>query len=284
KVKRLLDGEEFDLDAVIDARIERRSGHTPSEKIYWRRNKIERNVAVVLLVDLSLSTDERIERESVRLAREAPTDRSRRMAQKRIIDLEREGVVLFIEALEQIGDTYGIYGFSGSGREDVQFYTIKDTQEPLTERVRRRVDKVTPLQGTRMGPAIRHAISKLEKTEAKTKILIMLSDGRPQDRDYGTLPWDPEALPRNFLRSGDYGMIAVSRDALMLDEKEYAVHDTKQALNEAKTKNITPFCISVDKQGHDYLKAMCGDIGYEVVSDIESLPRRLPALYRRLTT
>ncbi|MCL6648167.1 MAG: hypothetical protein K6U89_07535, partial [Chloroflexi bacterium] len=73
-------------------------------------------------------------------------------------------------------------------------------------------------------------------------------------------------------------------EALMLDEKEYAVHDTKAALNEARTKGITPFCISVDKQGHDYLKAMCGDIGYEVVSEVAMLPKRLPTLYRRLTT
>ncbi|MBI4497124.1 MAG: hypothetical protein HY689_04395 [Chloroflexi bacterium] len=283
KVKRLVDGEEFDLDAVVDARVERRAGHTPSDKIYWRRHKVERDVAVALLLDMSLSTDERIERDAARVAQAAQSERARRAAMKRIIDLEREGLVLFIEALEQIGDAYGIYGFSGSGRDDVQFYIIKDVEEPLSDRIKQRIDRIAPLQGTRMGPAIRHTITKLGKTEARTKILIVLSDGRPQDRDYGTLPWDPDTLPRSFLRPGDYSLL-INRDAMMWDEKEYAVHDTKQALNEAKAKNITPFCISVDKQGHDYLKTMCGDIGYEVVSDIESLPRRLPSLYRKLTT
>ena len=86
------------------------------------------------------------------------------------------------------------------------------------------------------------------------KILILVSDGRPQDHGYG-------------------------RDRT---EKEYAVHDTKQALNEAKRQGITPFLITVDKEGHDYLKQMCDDIGYEVVDDIASLPRRLPTLYRHL--
>ena len=106
-----------------------------------------------------------------------------------------------------------------------------------------------------MGPAIRHATHKLQLTDAKVKILFLLSDGRPQDHGYG-------------------------RDRT---EKEYAIHDTKQALNEAKRVGITPFALTVDRAGHDYLKTMCEDMGYEVVADIESLPSRLPQLYRRLT-
>ena len=173
---------------------------------------------------------------------------------KRIIDLEKEASVLIVEALEAIGDAYGIYGFSGYGRENVEFHVIKDLDERFDDDVRRRIDKIEPIRSTRMGPAIRHTISKLNDYDAKVKILILVSDGRPQDHGYG-------------------------RDRT---EKEYAVHDTKQALNEAKRDGITPFLITVDKEGHDYLKQMCDDIGYEVVSDIESLPRRLPSLYKAL--
>ena len=86
------------------------------------------------------------------------------------------------------------------------------------------------------------------------KILILVSDGRPQDEEYGR----------------DRG------------EKEYAVHDTKRALLEAKRQRITPFLITVDSAGHDYLRHLCDDMGYELVADIESLPRRLPKLYRHL--
>jgi nitric oxide reductase NorD protein len=87
------------------------------------------------------------------------------------------------------------------------------------------------------------------------KILFLVSDGRPQDHGYG-------------------------RDRT---EKEYAIHDTKQALVEARRKGITPFALTVDKEGHDYLGQMCEDMGYEVLADIEALPSRLPTLYRRLT-
>jgi nitric oxide reductase activation protein len=269
KMKRLYDGEEFDLDAVIDYVVERRTGNSPSEKVYWRRNKIERDVAVSFLLDMSASTDEEINRRDRKFSDDDMDDDPRRYltwwAQKkarenanpakRIIDLEKESIVLLIEALETIGDTYGVFGFSGYGRESVEYYVIKDLLEPYGERIRKRIDKITPIRSTRMGPAIRHTISKLDQHDAKIKILFLVSDGRPQDHGYG-------------------------RDRT---EKEYAIHDTKMALNEAKRKGIVPFCLTVDRAGHDYLKTMCEDIGYEVVADIESLPSRLPTLYRKLT-
>lgn len=269
KIKRQQDGDELELDAVIEAMVDKRSGTSPSEKVYLRRNKVQRDVAVVFLLDMSASTAEAID-ESRRLADEwdAPDDpleymfwlRSRRgegvrRSYKRIVDLEKESLVLLIHALETIGDTYGIYGFSGYGRENVDFFVIKDLQEALSEKVKRRIDKVSPLQATRMGPAIRHAVAKLDRLDARTKFLILISDGRPQDRGY-------------------------SREGV---EKEYALHDTRISLIEARRKGITPFCLTVDKEGHDYLRAMCQDMGYEVLADIHSLPRRLPALYRRLT-
>ncbi|MBI2855644.1 MAG: hypothetical protein HYX93_02220, partial [Chloroflexi bacterium] len=259
RMKRMQDGDEFELDAIIEAVIDRRSGITPSEKVYTRRNKVQRDVAVVFLLDMSASTAEAID-ESRRLADEwdAPTDpleymfwlRTRRgeggvrRSYKRIVDLEKESLVLLIQALETIGDAYGIYGFSGYGRENVDFYVIKDIKEALSDRVKRRIDKVSPLQATRMGPAIRHAIAKLERQEARTKFFFLISDGRPQDRGY-------------------------SREGV---EKEYAIHDTKVALTEARQKGITPFCLTVDKEGHDYLRTMCQDMGYEVLADIHALP------------
>ena len=154
-----------------------------------------------------------------------------------------------------IGDTYGIYGFSGYGRDNVEFYVIKDIAERFGERIKRRLDKISPLHATRMGAAIRHAITKLAPHSATTKLLFLFSDGRPQDRGYS--------------RPGA--------------EQEYAVHDTHMALLEAKQQGITPFCLTVDKAGHDYLQAMCGDLGYEVLDEIALLPARLPMLYRALT-
>jgi len=269
KIYRLVDGEDLDLNAALEAWADLRMSVPPDDKIYWQRNRAKRDVAVVFLLDMSASTAEAIdEGRQVVDDRDAPDDpveymvwlRRRREGlvrrnYKRIIDLEKESTALLIQALESIGDTYGIYGFSGYGRENVEFYVIKDIDEGFGDKVRRRIDKITPLHATRMGAAIRHAITKLEHQDAATKILFLISDGRPQDRGY-------------------------SREGV---EKEYAVHDTHMALLEAKRKQITPFCLTVDKAGHDYLKSMCGDMGYEVLGEIWALPERLLMLYRKLT-
>ena len=269
KIYRLIDGEDIDLNAAIEAWADLRMQVPPDDKIYWHRNRARRDVAVVFLLDMSASTAEAIdEGRQVVDDRDAPDDpveymvwlRRRREGlvrrnYKRIIDLEKESTSLLIQALESIGDTYGIYGFSGYGRENVEFYVIKDIAEGFGDKIKRRIDKITPLHATRMGAAIRHAITKLENQDATTKILFLISDGRPQDRGY-------------------------SREGV---EKEYAVHDTHMALLEAKRQDIVPFCLTVDKAGHDYLKSMCGDMGYEVLGDIWALPERLPMLYRKLT-
>ena len=272
KIKRLEDGEELDVDLAIEFHIDKKAGVGPSARIYNRRNKVEREVAVAFLLDMSASTDEEIEKVRQKYDEKDQDDdfdgdprkyfqwlaarRAKAMVEppKRIIDLEKESTVLIVEALEAIGDAYGIYGFSGYGRDNVEFHVVKDLNEMMSDKVEKRIGAIEPIRSTRMGPAIRHTVSKLNDYDAKVKILIMVSDGRPQDHGYG-------------------------RDRT---EKEYAVHDTKQALNEAKRAGITPFLITVDKEGHDYLKQMCDDIGYEVVDDIESLPRRLPTLYRHL--
>ena len=272
RIKRLEDGEDVDLDQAISFIVDRRAGAGPLGRVYWRRNKLERDVAVAFLLDMSASTDEEIDKPqtSYQPADDDFDDDPRKYFQwlaerrarftaeppKRIIDLERESLVLIVEALEAIGDAYGIYGFSGYGRDNVEFHVIKDLGDAFGDRTRRRIDRIQPIRSTRMGPAIRHTISKLEAWDAKVKLLILVSDGRPQDHGYG-------------------------RDRT---EKEYAVHDTHQALSEAKQAGITPFLITVDKEGHDYLKEMCDDVGYEVVADIESLPRRLTSLYRVLAT
>jgi nitric oxide reductase NorD protein len=137
----------------------------------------------------------------------------------------------------------------------VEFYVIKDLDEVFSDKIKGRLDIVSPMHATRMGPAIRHATWKLEQQPHKGKFLFLISDGRPQDNGYG-------------------------RDGL---DKEYAINDTRKALLEAKWKNITPFCLTVDHVGHDYLKTMCADMGYEVLASVEALPERLPALYRKIT-
>ena len=270
KIKRLEEGEEQDLDLTVEAMVDLRAGISPSEKLYWRRNKVERSIAVAFLLDMSASTAEAIDdTDSSRDEWSAPDNPEKymewlrkrrsqgfRRSYKRIVDLEKEGLILLLDALEDLGDTYGIFGFSGYGRENVEYFTIKDLDENFSPTIPKRIDRISPLHATRMGPAVRHCTQKLLKTEEKSKFIFLISDGRPQDRGY-------------------------SREGV---EKEYAVNDTKKALLEAKSEGITTFCLTVDKEGHDYMKSMMEDLSYEVLDDIASLPLRIPQLYRNLTS
>jgi nitric oxide reductase activation protein len=271
KVTRRLDGEDLHLDGVIERFIDRRAGGAPAEKIYWRRERTQRDVAVALLLDMSATTDEYVQLDAAKAHR--PTSSSAQLysdylkiiaagidprgkpLRRRTIDVEKQAAIILCQALEKIGDSYALYAFSGSGRANVEFFVVKDFQERLGQRIARRIDRIEPAHATRMGAAIRHAMRKLEKVEAGSRLLFLISDGRPYDRDYG-------------------------RDA---EDQEYAVQDTRQALLEAKRRGIRPFCLTVDRDGEDYLREMCDGIPYEVVSRVEDLPIRLIAAYPKLT-
>ena len=268
KADRQYDGEELDFDAVVRAVVDRKVGQTPDERIYRKRRRARRDVAVILLLDMSASTSNVIKDTDdeypdwyLDLMEGSPQLRAlgTEMLQakpRRVIDVLKESTVLMLDALDAVGDCYGVYGFSSHGRENVDVLVIKDIDEEYSGTAKRRIGGITPLSGTRMGPVVRHAISKLENCETKTKILILVSDGYPQDEGYGQDESD----------------------------KEYALQDTKMALIEAKRKKIIPFCLTVDTAGYDYLERICHDIDYEVVNNIESLPQRLPVLYKILTS
>ena len=255
KEKRLPDGSDHDLDLAIEAMTDLRSGVTPSEKLFWRQHKVERDVAVVFLLDMSGSTGEAIRAGAPVAPQFADGEPIAERSQRRIIDVEKEAIVLMMDALEAIGDRYGVFGFSGHGRENVEFYVIKDLDEDFSQTVAQRFGRIGPLHATRMGPAIRHTTAKLRSQPTRSKFLFLISDGRPQDRGY-------------------------SQEA---GEKDYAVQDTRMALIEARSEGIHPFCLTVDKDGNDYLRKMMDDFSYEVLADVSLLPRRLPQLYRKLT-
>ncbi|MBI2229053.1 MAG: hypothetical protein HYU46_08135 [Deltaproteobacteria bacterium] len=254
KEKRLPDGSDHDLDAAIEAMVDLRIGVSPSEKIFWRNHKAERDVAVAFLLDMSGSTGEAIGR-APGASQSGDGAEPRDRAPRRIIDVEKEAIVLMIDALETIGDRYGVFGFSGHGRDNVEFFVIKDIDEEFSPEVAKRIGRAGPLHATRMGPAIRHATSKLHGQQTRSKFLFLISDGRPQDRGY-------------------------SQESA---EKGYAVQDTRMALIEARRDSIHSFCLTVDKEGNDYLRTMMEDFSYEVLADVNELPLRLPQLYRRLT-
>jgi hypothetical protein len=281
KLKRRDHGEEIDIDAAIEGFVDRRVTGVSPERLYITRDKREREVSTIFLLDLSASTDDPIEQPSPIVApgsnRQSPRDPRSGFAAlakddsfyaplfaadqqkpkaKRIIDVEKEALVVMAEALESIGDEYAIYGFSGYGRDNVEFFVVKDVEERYSEVVKHRIDVLKPYRSTRMGPPIRHAIQKLHRRPARLKTLILLSDGYPQDFDYGKD------------RRG----------------KEYGIQDTKVALQEARRKGIHAFCLTVDREGKSYLPEMCGEGKFIVIEHVAQLPRLLPKIYRSLTT
>jgi hypothetical protein len=243
RINREIDGEDYDLNALVDYVIDRRADGQQSERIYTKRLRKQRDVAVSLLLDQSSSTARTITRNPLQ-----PYTHPGR----RIIEIEKEGLVLMSEALEAVGDVYSINGFTSEGRRNVKFYVVKDFSEKYSEEVERRIGGITFQNNTRMGAAIRHAAAKLARQESRTKLLIILTDGRPYDHDYG--------------------------------DARYAREDVREALTEAKLSGITPFCITIDRDSENELKDLYGDVGYTIIDDVLSLPERLPNIYRRLTS
>jgi nitric oxide reductase NorD protein len=262
-VRGLEDGEEIDIDRTIEARVARLMGETPDGRFYKARKKEARDVATLFLLDMSASTDEPVHREPRKHTDDDDPDDWMKAWQRRpqtanrprrIIDVNKEALVIMAQALEEIGDSYAIMGFSGHGRDNVEFYVIKEFDQELSDEVKARVGAVEPKRSTRMGAAIRHVREKFKDVSSRAKHMILLSDGFPQDFDYG-----------HDRRSNAYG-----------------IQDTMVALKELELAGVLPFCITVDKTGHDYLRQMCQSSRYMVIEDIASLPRQLPKIYEQV--
>ncbi len=235
KMRFQSEGDDLDIDGLVEYVVDRRARVSPTDRVYIKRDKRDRDVATAFLVDMSSSTDRKID------------------GRKRIIDIEKESLLLMCEALEAIRDEYAIYGFSGNGRENCEFYTVKDFGERYDARVKGRIGGIYARQKTRMGPALRHATKRLMAVDAQIKLLILLTDGKPYDSD-------------------------------TYQDNTYAQEDTKMALREARREKIHLFCVTVDQEAADYLPHMYSDANFVIIDDVSSLPQKLPQLYRRLTT
>ena len=272
RVRRVQDGDELDLNAVIEARQDIRAGQSPDERVYSRKERVHRDVCAAFLVDLSASTDDPIKAPEPRDWSDYDPDKEVDLRagwysgidleeeepdapERKIIDLEQEAMVVMAAALDALGDHYGVYGFSGYGKDCVEIFVAKDIEDRFSRQTLHSIAAMRPRGSTRMGPAIRHSSQKLMASGHAMKVLIVISDGFPQDSDYG-----PERGNHN-----------------------YGVEDTARALLEAQQKGVETFCITVDKSGHDYLKKMCPDARYLVLDEIEDLPEQLTKVYTALT-
>ncbi len=265
------DGDELELDRVIEALVERRAGRTHDRALYLRRDRAQRDVCAVFLVDTSASTDFVLrDPHAPPPALPAPSQddevylyagalataaASQEPPPRRVIDVAKETLALMCDALQALGDRFAVYAFSGHGRAQVEFRVVKHFDDAVTSHTAAALSALRPQGATRAGAAIRHASALLARQPQRHKVLIVVSDGYPEDIDYGPEPRD--------LR--------------------YAIEDTAHALREAQGMGIDSFNLSIDPAGHDYLRRMCPHERYMVIADVAALPGELTKVYQAMT-
>lgn len=230
--RKQLDGDDIDLNAWIDSYTDFRAGDTLSEALYQTRRTAERDLAISLLIDVSGSTDSWV------------------AANRRIIDVEREALLLVCIALEGMGEPYAVQAFSGEGPDTVIIRDLKAFDEPYSNAVALRISALEPERYTRAGAAIRHTTAVLMQQPASHRLLLLLSDGKPNDKDE---------------YAGQYG-----------------VEDMRQAVMEAQQQGISAFCLTIDRQAPGYLPRIFGARHYALLQRPELLPSALLDWLKRL--
>lgn len=231
-LRRRLDGDEIDIDAYTEARADSRAGLPMPQTLYRQQRRQARNIAIALLVDISGSTDSYLG------------------DGRRIIDVEKEALLLVAIALQHMGEPFCIQAFSGDGPQGVTISTLKDFDEPHSHDVALRIAALEPQYYTRSGTALRHATAQLMQQPAAHRLLLLLSDGKPNDAD--------------------------------IYEGRYGVEDTRRAVEEARVQGVHPFCLTIDRQAASYLPKTFGRGHYALLTRPAELPTVLLDWMRRL--
>jgi len=232
KSNHLQYGDEISIDTWIEYEsYKNKSLH--HQKFYENFEKKTRDMSTLILADISLSTEAGITQKV------------------RVIDMIKDGLMVFSQALEKLQDKFAIYAFSSNKNTNVRFHIIKNFKEKYSDLIRGRIDAIKPGYYTRLGAAIRESTKILDRQQSQNKLLLIISDGKPNDID----KYD-----------GRYG-----------------IEDTKKAIEEVKQKGITPFCITIDIEAKDYLSYLFGKNGFAVVRDSKKLPKIMPEVYINLT-
>lgn len=221
-------GDSIDLDAWVRFSADQmghHGQHSDTPPVYTRHAKSDRSLATLLLADLSLSTD------------------AYATSQAKVIDVIRDALFVFGEALSAVGDPFAMWGFSSVRRQHVRLQHLKGFDEAWNDVARTRVGAIKPGYYTRMGAAIRHATQQLAKRPERKRLLMLLTDGKPNDLD--------------------------------LYEGRYGIEDTRHAIHEAHAAGLTPFCVTIDESGHDYLPLLFGQRGYALVHRPDDLVNKL---------
>ncbi|WP_454625199.1 VWA domain-containing protein [Bradyrhizobium cenepequi] len=226
------DGHDLDIDALVRARCDLRAGSGTLDRIHLAIRPQGHDLAVTLLVDVSLSTDAWVDG-------------------YRVLDVEKEALLVLAHGLSACGDHHSILTFTSRRRSWVRIETVKAFGEPMGTSVERRIGALKPGYYTRIGAAVRHAASELAAQPQRKKLLIVLTDGKPNDVDHY--------------------------------EGRFAIEDTRKAVQETRRLGAAVFGVTIDATAQTYFPTLFGRSGYAIVGNIRRLPAALPALYRQLT-
>lgn len=226
---RQIDGPEIDLDALVDRQAALLSGHDGGERLYRSRRRKGHDVEVMLLLDASMSTDSWV-------------------ANRRVIDVERDAAVVLAQALDERQVAITVGAFHSYSRSDCRFELCKRREEPWSAGLAR-LAALQPAGYTRVGPALRHGVTFLQNSKAQRKLLILLTDGKPSDTDRYEGRWG-EA-------------------------------DVRQAIREARQRGIKVFALSVDPRARAHLPGMFGDQGFAGLQEPGELGRAVARIFER---
>ncbi|MBB4279256.1 nitric oxide reductase activation protein NorD [Rhizobium mongolense] len=226
-----LDGNELDLEAVVRSRTDFLATGQPDDRIYQATRPMAHELATSILVDVSLSTDSWVDNH-------------------RVLDVEKQALDVFARGLDACGDNFAISTFTSRRRFWVRIETVKAFHEAFSPRTVSRINAMRPGYYTRMGAAIRHMGEELSRQSSRKKLLLILTDGKPNDVDHY--------------------------------EGRFALEDSRRAVGEARALGLSVFAVTIDRNAQDYLPAIFGRGGFALVSDIGKLPSALPAIYRGL--
>lgn len=226
------DGFDIDLSALVRDVADRHAGASGSERVFVDARATARDLSIAVLLDASLSTDAWLQ-------------------EQRVLDVEKGALLALTHGLSACGDEHAIFSFTSRRRTSVSVATIKDFGEPLGAKVIRRIQAIKPGQYTRIGAAVRHVTAKLKERPHRHRLLMVLTDGKPNDID-------------------QY-------------EGRYGIEDTRMAIREARKAGLRVFGVTVDAHAREYFPYIFGRGAYAIFPSIDRLPAALPAIYRHVT-
>ncbi|KLN61910.1 hypothetical protein WH96_04025 [Kiloniella spongiae] len=225
------EGNDLDIEALVRAQGDLKASGICSDRIYLNTRKIDRDIAVSILMDVSLSTDSWLD-------------------DRRVIDVEKESLAILANGLDAAGDDLSIHTFTSRKRHYVRIDRVKGFEEPLNDKVMQRIGALKPGYYTRIGAAIRVMAEELDVRPNKQKLLLILTDGKPNDVDYY--------------------------------EGRYGIEDARKAVQECRRKGITVFGVTIDQEAKDYFPTIFGRGAYHIVGNAARLSQALPKIYKQL--